>query len=765
MRSTGSENNRSRCSDIPQPDLTKFKDNTTNELVPDFKMSQVRIKTNNLTATWNDSVEIPLAVVDKLIKNGISWRGVVSPDDKTVLINGSFSFPLNETGTNGHFELKYNDLNGSPKLPNNTEIWSPVYTSNDDIDFVQERNKTHIPIVLYGNKTSEKFIWNGHFSVLQPKSNTSLEINAEKMDYQFNNSSYGNGKNKRTWRPYTAPPNYDRYAYFNDEVRDKAYVKYLDQQVSPNDKRHPDLKHETNDSKIFTRPPWSKEDEMEWPMDFHNTTEVEKRYPEIFKMRPLRGVENAENEESEKTCKIEIVANSLKIEGNTEFGITPPVAIAKESYTDKIFVWRLSPHTNSLRGNFTGNQNGTFALKYQSIDGCSLNPDCVYYSRIVSSPIFEMDTIVEAEGCTRIAPVIFDEPTWNGSITIVVRELPIDLKKENELSLNPREIRHTFKNVTGIVSVALDGEDLLLWNNTLPVVFKPRMNWFTNNDTVAYPISWSGFYIDTTFVGSFLLAEKQDDNVVWHDGQFSINLGNDSNILQAFQVYTTVVYLTTKDDVVFDLTELEEMTDWDLNQYARIILKGNFSESKFHWFGELTLVLPKIVDDSKSSIYRPYIRYAGKVIGGTLYAEMNDSKYLWWSGVLPPTVLIPSEIPRGYKQVFDQKLLWTFTATNSSAGHALFITHGNQSQVLLSGDFDFHISPILTSPSLSPNTTYYSPIILQQNTYDLSDDIAENLPSDNSLGTLAPITLLGKYLRKERLFAWNGKFIISVVSN
>ncbi|XP_065209382.1 uncharacterized protein LOC135837881 [Planococcus citri] len=498
----------------------------------------------------------------------------------------------------------------------------------------------------------------------------------------------------------------------------------------------------------------------------HNTTEAEKYFPEIFRIRSL--VNPTEHRIKEpKIHNTTLVTDRVRINDDKSFDITPPIKVSEDQYKDTLFTWRWSPQANAIKGNFSNEkENGTFELKYKTIEGKALNPDCVYYSKISSLPNFELNTTAEPEGCSKIVPVIFNETEWDGKITFHDHDLPNDLEKENELSLNSDYTRITLKNITGNVIMSVEGENVILWNGTLPAIFEPKMSWLEKADIAAYPVSWSGFDMGGLFTGTFMLAEKQDDAVMWHEGRFSLNLSGYEELIQSIRIYTTVIYLTDNEDVGFDITEIEEITEWDLNQYSRLIMKGHYVESRFHWNGELTLVLPKVTaEESKSSSYRPYTRYGGEVLGGSLYAELNGPKYLWWSGEIPGTVLLPVDIPRGYKQIFDQVILWTFVSQNANLKHAVFVTYCNDSRIALSGDFDFKLTSILNTPDLSPNTTYYSPIVLQQSINDFNDDVADMLSKKDIPGTLAPITLLGRYLRRERLFAWNGKFVISVVDS
>lgn len=536
-----------------------------------------------------------------------------------------------------------------------------------------------------------------------------------------------------------------------------------------NEKNTKEDRNQVTDAKSRHNPPVSSPSQIfdnEEIKEIRNTTEAEKYFPEIFRIRSLVNP-TEKNIGHPKISNTTLAAKHVTVNNGTSYSIIPPIEVSKDQYNNTLFTWRWSPETKTIHGNFTNvKENGTFNLEYKTMEGAALHPDCVYYSKISPSPDFELNTPGEPDMCSKIVPVIFNETSWNGNITFSVHDSQNDLEKENELSLNSDYNKITLKDIRGYIIMSIDGEDVLLWNNTLPAVFEPKMSFIEKPDIAAYPVSWSGFDRAGLFVGSFMLAEKQEDSVVWHEGRFSLNLTEYKDLIEPIHVQTAIVYLTDKEDVILDITEIEEIADLDLYQHSRLIVKGFYSKGKFHWNGELILIYPKsIPEENKEISYRPYTRYAGEILGGTLYAELNGPKYLWWSGPLSATVLIPVHIPRGYKQIFDQVLLWTFVSRNASIGHAIFVTYCNDSRISLSGDFDFKITSILNSPDFSPNTTYYSPIVLQQSINDFNDDVADLLVNKDVPGTLAPITLLGKYLRKEGLFAWNGKFVISIVEN
>lgn len=321
-----------------------------------------------------------------------------------------------------------------------------------------------------------------------------------------------------------------------------------------------------------------------------------------------------------------------------------------------------------------------------------------------------------------------------------------------------------------------------LWNGSLPVVLNTSaLSWYLTEDTAVYPVSWSGFYDDSSFEAVFLLPEKYNETYIrWHDGSFSLNLpallpDEFKDLIRTNRVYSSVVYFTSNPSGIdrFDVSVFNDLKDWVFTDYSQIVLTGKFDEDgQFHWSGDIHIQMGPLAVELPSTTYRPFGKYLFKILAADLFAQLSGTEPVekWWSGQLAQKVILPAGKydERLYANILDQYLIWTYDNYTVTNGNGTFRTYNSDSEMKLWGDFDFNFAFLMEdiwTTRLTPNASYYSPILLQYErmTFDFGDDMAERLAplQKPELGVFAPITLLGTHRNAE--FEWNGECLITVV--
>ncbi len=489
----------------------------------------------------------------------------------------------------------------------------------------------------------------------------------------------------------------------------------------------------------------------------------------------------------EKIALIHI--SSKNFESDSDSGNIPsfPIALPEDKLKNQIITWNYDPLKHGFEAT---DKSGEFRVKYHDIDSTEapLRQNCEYYSRLLFvkpenyDTIFEINSSASPEGCTVIAPLLLHGNSsqsgsflWNGSSTLFLRSRDPLLSKENELSLHTKNhnLFLNAKNINGVLSLSNE----IIWNGALPAFFEVNnFGWPSTNQSIAYPVFWSGVYDGSDFEGNFLIVQKSHGGYLSWDGMFKIDVStvkDVEDIIHPYHVYQSVVYLT--EDTTFDVPEFNEIEDWEPQSTSQIILIGKFEGNKFFWTGDVTLILPRNPPfDPAPSSYRPHGKYLIELVQGTLFASLGHANPIikWWSGDLPPKVIIPATFhdQRMYKVLFDEAIIWSYDPSDLSFGHGKFKTHGNESQLYLFGNFEFNVTNFfedIWTVQLQPNVTYYSPLILQENKLvnDMSSDLVEAFYElrKPEAGVFAPIMLLGEYVEKERsLFKWNLKGIITI---
>ncbi|XKL67537.1 hypothetical protein PGB90_003028 [Kerria lacca] len=494
----------------------------------------------------------------------------------------------------------------------------------------------------------------------------------------------------------------------------------------------------------------------------------------------------------ESIYTIKVSADNVEIIRKNGTVILLPTKLSIDNLKDKIIIWNFTL-PNSLHGHFVvGNESGTFKVKYENMrkgetlfkSGCNIYSKIIFDNPINGSDLFNINVTSLVNECSVIAPLLLHGRaissstfSWNGNVTIFVRQSKSTLEKEEELSLySPPKRIIKLENISGTLTIGNE----IVWNETIPVLRNlknNRMNWILTNDTAVYPVFWCGEYENSTFIGHFLLPDKL--NKLPSEGIFSVNLASVTfaqEFIKPNEIYESIVYLTENPSTVqnIDTSEFNKIDNWDSNNYFKIILVGKFREDIFVWSGKVILTLPeqKMTYSSKSSAYRPEGKYLVKILEATVFAVLkNNFPIKWWSNIVPPKVLIPAKLgdEYTYKHIFNDAIVWTFEPSNASDGHATFRTYGNQSRIILFGDFEFETTSLfknIKTSNLQPNVTYFSPLILQNDNtqYDIDKNLVNSFItlSMSEVGIFAPIILLGNYVGNGtlRLFEWNLKCII-----
>ncbi|KAK7580575.1 hypothetical protein V9T40_001204 [Parthenolecanium corni] len=473
--------------------------------------------------------------------------------------------------------------------------------------------------------------------------------------------------------------------------------------------------------------------------------------------------------------------------------LNPPADIPTGSIENQTVVWNIDS-VHPLSGFFElSHKNGTFRIKYDSDTNVDfiLNQGCNYYSKIFlhepaanESNIFDLDLdgVGNPEGCTVIAPLQLHGSkgtsstfTWNGNVSLRVRKPRKDLRQEEELSLKlkPKQI-YNVEGVDGTIS----SKEEILWNGSLPVFFPVNnLGWSSTKHAIALPVTWSGNYEESSFIGNFVVLQKAKNSVERREGKFSLKVPESlQEMIKSFDMHQSVVYFT--DEILYtqeiNIFQFDEIDEWDSNSASKIILIGNFVKDGFVWSGKVIYIVPKNAETtSESNVmlrYRPHGIYQAKIFDATLFAVLDKSSKVlkWWSGVLPPTVIIPSSQPQleTYKSLFNKAIVWSYEEHNAF-GHATFKTYGNESNIHLFGDFEFQATSLfenIQTSSLKPNVTYYSPLVLQgEKKYSTETDLINKLEDWRrpNAGIFAPVMLLGNFT-EDGTFIWTMQCIVYV---
>lgn len=526
--------------------------------------------------------------------------------------------------------------------------------------------------------------------------------------------------------------------------------------------------------------------------------DVKSNYNSPLFNNEIRPSHTAGNIYPDELCNFTMQVREVEVFSRIKRDRRPSVKILISSFQRKILMWNLND-TDSLLEAFTfQNESGIFAFKsgkWYNATCAILRPECLYYSKVVfgdlvnSTNIFEVSATNAASECSIIAPVVLqghylntDTFLWNGNITVYMRKPVFNLDKEEELSLHIHSKRKpiNLSKVTGTFTL----RERTLWNGTLPVVFnQSELSWYTTEDTLVYPVSWSGSYDVSSFEGVFLIPSKSNGTISWHVGSFSVNLPDKvpnffTDLIQANRVYASAVYLTDNPAGInrFDASVFNLIEGWVFVDYSQIILTGHFDKNGgFLWSGDISVLMPPPLVDLPSTTYRPYGKYLFTVNAIDLYAQLHKygSVVRWWSGVLPPIVLIPSGVydERLYANILSKFLIWSYSNDTVSNGSGQFKMYDRDSEIQLFGDFEFNFDNLMKdiwTSSLAPNTTYYSPVLMQYEriTFDFGDDMPERMKKllyRPELGVLVPITLLGEFHENRTLFKWNHKCLVTVI--